>query len=155
MDVKYVNVFSEVLSNTFETAFSERPFRCGDFQRVSGDIKNPDDLMCILNFSGELFGTLITTFPESGAKKIYAALMMEEPPELGQDAVEAFTEIQNMIAGNVRAALNDAKIQFDPPIVALGKSRFENPDRIPWLLVPMAFKEWGRFNLLIGIKATN
>ena len=153
MDVKNVNVFSEVLTSTFETAFSAKPFRCGDFKRLSGDIKNPDDLMCILNFSGGMLGTVIMTFPEETAKRIYAALMLEEPKEMGQELIEAFTEIQNMIAGNVRASLQGVKIEFDPPIVALGKAKFENADKIPWLYIPMAFKDWGRFNLLVGVKA--
>jgi len=152
MDVKNVNVFSEVLLNTFETAFNSKPFRCGDFKRYDGDVRNPDDLMCILNFSGGLLGTVILTFPEETAKRIYAALMFEEPKEMGQEMVEAFTEVLNMIAGNVRAALPDRKLSFDQPMVAVGKAKFENSDKLSWLIIPMGFTEWGRFNLVIGVK---
>jgi len=154
MDVKKVNAFSEVLTSTFETAFSAKPFRCGDFKMLSGDIRNPDDLMCVLNFSGGLLGSVILTFPEPTARRIYAALMFEEPKDMGQEVIEAFSEILNMIAGNVRAALQGVKLEFEPPLVVAGKSKFENTEKLPWLLVPMAFKDWGRFNLLIGIKET-
>jgi len=153
MDVKNVNAFTEVIVSTFETAVNVAPFRCGDFERLEGDIRNPDDLMCIITFSGTLTGTIIMTFPDKTAKKVYSALMFEEVDSLNDELIEAFTEILNMVIGNVKAALAGNKLDFDQPVVASGKKvKFENADGLIWLLIPMAFKDWGQFKLYIGIK---
>lgn len=154
MDVQKINIFTEVVVSTFETAFSMKPFRSGEFKRLEGDVRNPDDLMCILTFSGTLTGTLILTFPAATAKKIYSALMFEEPNALGDEVKEAFTEIMSMIAGNVRAKLSTVKFDFDHPMIATGSAKYENVDKFPWLYVPMGFKDWGRFNMLLAIKET-
>ncbi|OGV49261.1 MAG: hypothetical protein A2X49_10120 [Lentisphaerae bacterium GWF2_52_8] len=155
MDVKNVNAFIEVMTSTFATALNAPPpFRCGDFTRLEGDIRNPDDLMCIITFSGSLHGTMLITFPEGTAKKVYAALMFEEPKELGKEVEEAFSEILNMIIGNVRAQLSTEKFNFDPPMVATGKKvKYENDEKLPWLLVPMAFEGWGKFNVMLSLRA--
>jgi len=153
MDVKNVNAFTEVIVNTFETALNSKPFRCGDFSALDGDIRNPDDLMCIITFSGTLTGAIILTFPESTAKKVYAALMFEEAKSLSDELQEAFKEILNMVIGNVKAVISGQQIEFDEPMTAAGKKiKFENTDAVKWLLVPMSFKEWGHFSLYIGVK---
>ena len=153
MDVKNVNAFTEVIVNTFETALNSKPFRCGDFTAQEGDIRNPDDLMCIITFSGSITGAILMTFPESTAKKVYAALMFEETKTLSDELQEAFKEILNMVVGNVKAALAGQQVEFDEPMTAAGKKiKFENTDKVKWLFIPMSFKEWGRFSLYIGIK---
>lgn len=153
MDVKNVNSFTEVIVNTFETALNSKPFRCADFSVKEGDIRNPDDLMCIITFAGALTGAILLTFPEGTAKKVYAALMFEETKTLSEELQEAFKEMLNMVIGNVKAALAGQKVDFDEPMIAAGKKiKFENTDAVKWLFVPMAFKEWGKFTLYIGVK---
>ncbi|OGV52257.1 MAG: hypothetical protein A2017_00665 [Lentisphaerae bacterium GWF2_44_16] len=153
MDVKNVNAFTEVIVSTFETAVNAAPFRCEDFQKMEGDVRNPDDLMCIITFSGSLTGAILLTFPEATAKKVYTALMFEEVEKLSDEVTEAFTEILNMVIGNVKATLSGHTLNFDTPMVAAGKKvKFENTDKLLWLLIPMAFKDWGKFSLFIGVK---
>ena len=153
MDVKNVNAFTEVIVNTFETALNSKPFRRSDFTVQEGDIRNPDDLMCIITFAGSLTGAIILTFPEATAKKVYAALMFEEAKKLSEELQEAFKEMLNMVIGNVKAALTGQQIEFDEPMTAAGKKiKFENTDNVKWLFIPMAFNEWGHFSLYIGVK---
>jgi CheY-specific phosphatase CheX len=93
------------------------------------------------------------TFPEKTARKIYEALMFEEVDSLSEELQEAFNEILNMVIGNIKATLTKEKIEFDDPMVAAGhKVKFENIDKVKWLVIPMTFKEWGNFNLFIGVK---
>ncbi len=153
MDVKYINAFTEVITSTFDTAVNSKPFRHDEFRALDGDVRNPDDLMCIITFSGTLTGAVLLTFPEATAKKVYAGLMFEEIEKLTEEAQEAFAEILNMVIGNVKASLPDQKLDFDEPMVATGKKvKFENSDGFRWLQVPMAFKDWGQFSLFIGMK---
>ncbi|MDD3118907.1 MAG: chemotaxis protein CheX [Victivallales bacterium] len=153
MDVEKVNAFTEVIVNTFETSLSQIPFRHGSFKRLTGDLRNPDDLMGIITFSGPLVGAVIFTFPEDTAKKIYSALMFEEIDMLNDRLVNAYTEIFKLMARNFGPALKNNDIQFDPPVVAAGRRlKFKNEDNVDWLFIPMAFKNLGRFNLFIGLK---
>jgi chemotaxis protein CheX len=109
--------------------------------------------MCIITFSGDMLGSILLTFPEDVALKVYAALMFEEIETLTDEAQEAFTEILNMVIGNVKASITDKKLEFDEPMVAVGqKVKYENTEGVKWLVIPMAFKEWGRFSLFLGAK---
>ncbi len=153
MNIEKINAFTEVIVNTLETSVSQTPFRHGDFKRLTGDIRNPDDLMGIITFSGTLIGAILFTFPEETARKIYSSLMFEEADSLGDQVVEAYTEIFKLIIRNFDMVLNEENIQFDPPMVAAGRRlKYKNEDDIEWLLIPMAFKSLGRFNVFVGMK---
>lgn len=153
MDVKNVNVFTEVLVSSFETAVNSVPYRYAEFKRLEGDIKSSDDMMCTVTFTGALKGAFILTFPEKTAKHIYKALIFEEAEKLGPEVFEAFTEILNMVVGNVKASLSGRTIDFTTPKVEAGKNaKFPNPEKLIWLFIPMEFREWGKFSLYIGVK---
>lgn len=153
MNVDRINAFTEVIVNTLETSVSQTPFRHGEFKRLRGDIRNPDDLMGIITFSGSILGALLFTFPEDTAKRIYSALMFEEIDSLNDQVVEAYTEIFKLVIRNFDMVLGKENIQFDQPMVAAGRRlKFKNDDDIEWLMIPMAFKTLGRFNIFVGMK---
>lgn len=153
MDVKDINVFTEVLLSSFETAVNSVPYRYADFKRLEGDVKNPDDMMCTVTFTGALHGAFILTFPEKTAKHVYKGLIFEEASKLGPEVFEAFTEILNMVIGNVKASLSGRAVDFTTPKVEAGRNaKFVNTDKLVWLFIPMEFKDWGRFGIYLGIK---
>lgn len=153
MDIDRINAFTEVIINTFETSVSQTPFRHGEFKRLSGDIRNPDDLMGIITFSGKMVGALLFTFPEDTAKKIYAALMFEEVESLENQVIDAYTEIFKLMIRNFNIVFETDNLRFDQPIVAAGRRlKFKNEDQVDWLFMPMAFKNLGRFNIFLGVK---
>lgn len=153
MNADRINAFTEVIINTFETSISQTPFRHGDFKRLTGDIRNPDDLMGIITFSGKQLGALLFTFPEDTAKKLYAALMFEEVESLENQVIDAYTEIFKLMIRNFGIIFQEENLHFDQPIVAAGRRlKFKNEDNLDWLFMPMAFKNLGRFNIFIGIK---
>jgi len=153
MDVKNVNSFTDVIVNTFETAVNSAPFRTGDFCKEQGPVQNQDDLLCVIRFSGSLTGAVVMSFPEGTARKVYSALMFEEVSSLTSDVIEAFSEILNMVIGNVRAALSTQKLNFEQPRVEAEKNTiYANEENVDWLHIPMAFTDWGKFNLYIGMK---
>ena len=153
MNVEKINALTEVIINTFETSVSQIPFRHGSFKRLTGDLRNPDDLMAIITFSGPLVGAVIFTFPEETAKRLYAALMFEEIDSLNDRLVDAYTEIFKLMIRNFGPALKAGEIQFDQPVVAAGRRlKFKNEDNVDWLFIPMAFKSLGRFNIFLGMK---
>lgn len=155
MNEDKVNAFTEVVINTFETSIHQTPFRHGDFKRLNGDIRNPDDLMGIITFSGKMFGAILFTFPEETARKIYSALMFEEVESLENQVIEAYNEIFKLMIRNFVIVFKEENLQFDQPIVAAGRRlKFKNEDQLDWLFLPMAFKSLGRFNIFIGLKDT-
>lgn len=152
MDVDDINTFTEVIVNTFETTCNKKPFRTAAFQKVSGGEFSLSGLMCSLSFTGGLIGTVTLTMPEIVACKIYGGMMMEEVDEMDEEVAEGFTEIGNMIIGNIKADLGEHKLEFETPSVKVceNESLPEVCEKI-WLYIPMAFDEWGEFKLLLCI----
>jgi CheY-specific phosphatase CheX len=153
MDAKTVNTFTDVICSTFETSTNMKPMRCGDFQHTKGTIVNSGELMCILEFTGGIKGAVVMLFPASTANRIYGAMMMEEISRFSDEVAEGFNEIMNMVIGNVTAAMPDRKLDFSTSRSQTGKGNtYANPNIQDWLLIPMAFHEWGVFSLFLGIR---
>lgn len=153
MNVDNVNAFTEVIVSTFETSCGAPPFRNGQFEKREGPVTNPGELMCVMEFAGTLTGVALMTFPAETANKIYGSMMMETISEFNEEVAEGFSEILNMVIGNVKAQLTEQKIEFEKPqaIVGQGEVYDKNKD-IPWLYIPMKFKEYGAMELYIAVK---
>lgn len=153
MDVKNINAFTEVIVSTFETSCNEAPFRYTDYQKIDGSITNDQDLMCVVEFSGSLSGSIIMNFPAATANKVYGAMMMEDVSEFSEEVAEGFTEIINMVIGNVTANLTDHKLDVKKTECLPEKGKvYEQPDKLPWLKIPMSFETLGPFDLYIAMK---
>ncbi len=152
MDAAMVNAFTDVIVNTFQTSVSAEPFRCTNFKKVEGSVLKESGILCVLPFNGAIEGSLAIHLPESTAMAVYKAMMFEDAKNISE-VVEALGEILNIVNGNVKASLQSkgkaikfdkAQVTNDPPLQADSVS--------PWLLVPMAFKELGRFDIFIAMK---
>jgi len=152
MKVEDLNNFTEVIVNTFETTCNKKPSRCGAFQKAAGGAIFFNGLMCSLNFNGGLVGSVIMTMPSTVACKIYGGMMMEDVAEVDEEVAEGFTEIANMIIGNIKADLGEYKLEFSAPGIKIGEGEASNEmnEKI-WMYIPMAFQEWGRFNLMLSV----
>ena len=155
MDVASLNNFTEVVVNTFETTCTKKPFRCGEFQKASGGAIHFNGLMCAFDFTGGLNGSVIAIFPSRVACKIYGGMMMEEVSEVDEEVAEGFTEIANMIVGNIKADLGEYKLEFSSPNIKIGEGEASNEmSEKTWLFIPMGFQEWGTFELMLSIAET-
>lgn len=153
MDVDDINTFTDVLVNTFETTCSNKPFRSAPFNKLSGGKLSYNGLLCTLSFTGGLVGSLILAMPAQVACKIYGSMMMEDVDELDDEVAEGFTEIANMIVGNIKADLSEYKLVFESPSIEIGEGAA--PDELcqkTWLYIPLAFKEWGEFSLFLNVE---
>lgn len=152
MNVENLNNFTEVIVNTFETTCNKKPARCSAFQKASGGAIFFNGLMCTMEFTGGLAGAVIITMPPTVACKIYGGMMMEEVSEVDEEVAEGFTEIANMIIGNIKADLGEYKLEFSSPAIKIGEGEAANDmNEKTWMYVPMAFQEWGKFNLLLSV----
>ena len=152
MDTDDLNNFTEVIVSTFESTCNKKPFRSGPFQKASGGAILFNGLMCTLTFTGGLNGTVILIMSSTVACKMYGGMMMEEVEEVDEEVAEGFTEIANMIIGNIKADLGEHKLTFEPPALKIGEgaATSEMSDKT-WLYIPMAFQEWGDFGLILSI----
>ena len=152
MDVQYYNNFIDSIVTTFSSALGSKPYRSGDFKKVTGHIRNPDALMGILTFSGSLLGAMLITFEEETVCNIYNALMYEETSEVDEDVKDAITEFLCMVGNGAKSIFADDQLHFDDPMVAYGsKIKFENEDNLVWLYVPMSVDKIGNFKVFIGL----
>jgi len=152
MNVNKINVFTETLLSTLEATCMAIPYRNADFEKVDGDLINENELMCVIQVTGTLSGSVVLTLSDSAAKGVFGAMMMEEVEKLDDEVAEGFSEIINMVIGNVKAALIDEKVEFSNPEIKINKGKvYKNKVDTPWLKIPMLFEKWGVLNFYFGL----
>ncbi len=153
MDVNKLNTFTETMLSTLETTCMAKPYRKSDFEKVDGELKNENDLMCIIEVTGTLSGAAVLTLDAESAKGVFGAMMMEEVADLNEEVAEGFSEILNMIVGNVKAALSEEKVELTTLPIKQGVGEvYKNKVDTPWLKIPMEFEKWGDAIFYLGLK---
>lgn len=152
MDAAMVNAFTDVIVNTFQTSVSAEPFRCTGFKKIEGPVVKDSGILCVLPFSGALEGSLVIALPEPTAMAVYKAMMFEDAKNISE-VIEALGEILNIVNGNAKASLQSKgkSVKFEQAKV-FNEAPLQAESASPWLLVPMAFKELGRFDIFIAMK---
>lgn len=87
------------------------------------------DFTAIVGFNGDINGGMNLAAPEHVTLKLASALAGEELFEFDDLASDAFGELANIIAGDVKARLSDNDsytIDLTPPVVAKGNSQKYN-----------------------------
>jgi CheY-specific phosphatase CheX len=151
MDISVINNFTEVFVNTIETTANIKPFRYADFAKISSGKMAYNGLICLIEFKGQFSGCISFIMPTKVAAGIYGAMMFEEVTEIDDEVAEGFMEIANMLIGNLKADLNQYKLEFQTPIIkaGVGEAPTDYSEK-EWLYVPLAIRDWGRFSFLIN-----
>lgn len=149
-----INPFIEATVETFETMCGVRPYRCGKLE-VRADIMYVYDLIGILGLSGTLKGAVLMTMPIPTGVKITSKFLGEEIKDVKDELMDSFGEILNIIAGAATAKLDGHVVKLALPTVIVGKDQQVYPiKQRPWVVIPMYFKEYGKFNIEVAMEDT-
>ncbi len=153
MKIEYVNPFVEATVHTFSSMCGIEPVRDGKLELKESGFIGTYDLLGILGLSGGVKGAVLMTMDVSVGQKAVGAFLMEEIAEPNADLMDGFGELLNIIAGAAAAKLEGMKIDLALPTVVIGKNQqMHAKSGSPWIIIPMKFPEWGKFNLEISMQ---
>ena len=147
------NKFIKGIDKVFEQAVNSSLSRYGKFQRVEGDIRNPDDVLGIMTFScPDYLGAVLMSFPEETIFKIYRRLLYEDADKLNANVVEAMNDFLGLIIDQMMKLFTEEDILFDEAVI-LNRQRvkFKNDDDLKWLYLPLQAENIGKFGVFIGL----
>lgn len=114
--ISFINAMTKVLQTMLRTEVSfDKPFlkkRAEPSHEVSG----------IIGFSGNVFGTIVVSFPEKVAGTLVERFVGEAIDPAHPDFVDAIGEMVNMIAGGAKATFGVEDIHISCPTVIMGSN---------------------------------
>jgi chemotaxis protein CheX len=154
----YIIPFVEVTKETFkdfiqiDSVESKNPFYMDPIKGLEWDIS------AVIGLSGLLRGAVLISMKESLVLKLTDMLAGPGHTKMDADVVDAIGEINNIIAGNVKAKVpNGEKIVISIPTVVTGKEH-----SIAWpskqtriLCIPFKVFENDMFHLMVAIELDN
>lgn len=153
MKIEHVNPFIEATVDTFKAMCRTVPVRDGKLELRDTGFIGTYELLAILGLSGGVKGAVILTMDLDVGKKAVGAFLMEEIKEPNADLMDGFGELINIIAGAAAAKLKGMKVMLALPTVVMGNNQQMHAKHgNPWIIIPMKFPEWGKFNIEISME---
>jgi chemotaxis protein CheX len=129
------------------------PVRNGKLELKTSGFISAYDLIGIIGLSGELKGAVMMTMNIDVGKKAVGAFLMEDTVEDQAELMDGYGEILNIIAGAAAAKLEGMKVNLALPTVVTGKNQqIHAKEGTPWIIIPMKFPEWGKFNIEVSME---
>jgi chemotaxis protein CheX len=155
MKIEHVNPFIEATVSTFSSMCGVVPVRDGKLELKEVGFIGTYDLLGVLGLTGGVKGAVLMTMDVEVGRKAVGAFLMEEIAESSPDLMDGYGEILNIIAGAAAAKLEGKKVDLALPTVIVGKNQqMHAKSGTPWIIIPMKFPEWGKFNIEISMEET-
>ncbi len=152
MNVNMINPFIEGTVTTFNTMCGCEPTMNGR-PHIKTDADESYDLIGIIGLTGSVKGSMLMTMKKITGQKAVGAFLMEDMVEEGEDLMDGFGEILNIIAGAAAAKLKDLEVNLALPTVLIGTNqKVHSQQSSPWIVIPMTFPEWGKFNIEVSME---
>lgn len=150
MDPGYIKAFISSIQNVFATMF-QLPVTVGT-PYIKGDPSPQYDVSGIIGMSGDVFGSVVLSFPTDTAESV-VALFTGSKLELGTpDFADAIGELVNMVSGGAKANFKDRRVSISCPSVVIGEGhRLARQSDIPCIVIPCT-TDCGELSLEIAIR---
>ncbi len=153
MKIEYVNPFVEAAVTTFKSMCRVEPVRDGKLELREAGFINTYELIGVIGLTGGVKGAVLMTMDLNVGMKAVGAFLMDEIKEPNTDLMDGFGELLNIIAGAAAAKLEGLHVSLALPTVVIGQNQQMHAKQSnPWLLIPMKFPEWGKFNIEVSME---
>ncbi len=150
----HINAFVEAAVRTFDNMCNLQTERDGDLQ-VRRGMFGTHELVGLIGLSGSVRGAVMLTMPILTGKRVTSAFLSEPVRETGPMLIDAFGELLNIIAGAASANMDEGHVQLSLPAVFIGRDlRTGAQHNRPWIVIPMRFNEWGKYNIEVSRETT-
>ena len=152
MKIEYINPFIQAAEETFRTMCGVDVERDGQLTIRKTGLSPAYNLIGIIGLSGAVKGAVLMTMGnETGRQAVMKFLGENTITET--DLSDAFGELLNIISGAAAAQLG--KVHLAIPTVMTGENqKIHSLPSSPWVIIPMKFPEWGKFNIEVAMEET-
>ena len=148
MKVEYINPFVESIRSAFSTMLGIEITRGEPFIKKGSHPHH--EVNGIIGFSGKAKGIVVLSLEPEVALAATEAMLLERPPEINSDVVDAVGELANMIAGGAKAKLEQLCLSVSLPSVIIGKTdSLKFPSTVTPISIPFHCS-WGGVVLEFG-----
>lgn len=141
MKAEFLNPFLKSTAAVIESSVSEAPTRGKVYLRTKYPYTT-DNVAILVGITGALSGQLVISMPDTCARGMAAAMLMEENVDnLDEYAQSALAEMANMITANATIGLAEAGYNCDitPPSVITGvQMEISCQEHIKTIVIPLS-----------------
>ncbi len=149
MKVEYINPFVTSITSVFATMLDCRISRGKPF--VKEGFQPHYEVSGIIRLSGKATGTVVLSLETAVALAATEAMLLERPPEINSDVVDAVGELTNIVAGGAKAKLEHFALSASLPSVIIGREHtLEFPSNVTPISIPFDCP-WGGVILDVGL----
>ena len=153
MKSEMINPFIEATVTTFKSMCNVVPLREGKLELKEVGLISTYDLLGVIGLSGNVKGAVLMTMDVPVGQKVVSAFLGEEIKEPNAELLDGFGEILNIIAGAAAGKLEGMQIRLALPTVMIGKNpQIHANHGSPWVIIPMKFPDWGKFNIEVTMQ---
>jgi CheY-specific phosphatase CheX len=150
MNIKYINPFIEATETTFRTMCAVDVERDGELSARKTGLTPVYNLIGTIGLSGAVRGAVLITMDTPVARKVVKKFLGESLIT-DNDLTDGIGELLNIISGSAAAKLG--KVNLAIPTVMIGeKQKIHSLQYSPWIIIPMRFPDWGRFNIEVAME---
>lgn len=155
MDVRYINPFVDSTINTIEMMMGLNPVPKPPYTK--SDMITQGDISGIIGFAEKnITGSVVLSFPEDTALKLYAAMTGEDVFRISRDVEDSIGELTNIVAGGAKTVLAEEGLSFNIsiPSVIVGKNHtITSKLDEPIIVIPFQLDKY-RFVMEVSMKIT-
>ena len=156
IDANLINPFLKSIHNVMETMLNVKPEQAAPF--VKKDNLTNGDVSGIIGFTeSNCAGSIVISFPENTALKVFKLLTGESSNRIGTDVQDAIGEMANMVAGGAKSDFSKTGLSFhlSIPTVVVGRNHMLNHSgNLPVMVVPMSLGD-DKFTMEVAMKLGN
>ncbi|MDR2579793.1 MAG: chemotaxis protein CheX [Fibromonadaceae bacterium] len=137
MKAEWINAFISATSDTFNKML-QLPVKAGK-PHLLAEESNTKDISGMIGLSGTVRGAVVIGFPEQSGINVVNKFLCENFTELCPDVSDAVGELVNIIAGYVKAFIQNEKFDISLPSIARGsKHMVFMPKYAPTIVIPFS-----------------
>ncbi|OGV33791.1 MAG: hypothetical protein A2020_11735 [Lentisphaerae bacterium GWF2_45_14] len=150
MKIEYINPFIQAAEDTFKAMCSVDVERDGELTVRKAGLSPAYGLIGVIGLSGSVKGAVLMTMDVGTGRKVIMKFL-GETMITEADLFDGFGELLNIISGAAAAKLG--KVHLAIPAVMTGENqKIHSVQCSPWVIIPMRFPEWGKFNLEVAME---
>ncbi len=150
MNTDQIGAFVIATIKSFEGIIGARPVRGSLYTPKTSELEN--QISAIIGVSGGLVGVVVLSMTPDTTFKVIERFTGERFDSVSDEVVDAIGEMNNILIGHAKAALN-SMFNFSLPTVMTGSTySLYMPRNVPVVAIPFTMEDLGEFTITLAIK---
>jgi len=150
MKIEYINPFIQATEDTFRTMCGVEVERDGQLTARKNGLSSAYNMIGVIGLSGAVKGAVLMTMDTVTSRKAIMKFLGDETVS-DMDLSDGFGELLNIISGAAAAKLGTVHLAI-PTVMTGDNQKIHSLPSSPWIIIPMKFPEWGKFNIEVAME---